>query len=106
MVLAPDNCMQSRALLLAAVLTLGAGPAWSADVSLSREISAHGDDLTTRLDSAVADMKRELQSQGCGRIVVAYWSESVPLKRLRVEVRCRDGEKDEALAALPIEVAR
>lgn len=68
---------------------------------LAREISARGDDITARLDNAVADMKRELKVQGCGRVAVAYWSESVPLKRLRVEVRCRDEEEDGAVAALP-----
>ncbi len=46
--------------------------AWGADMWLAREISARGDDITARLDSAVADMKHELKVQGCDRVAVAY----------------------------------
>ena len=93
----------ARALLVLATVTLSLRPAWGEDMLLSRKVSARGDDVTARVERAVAEMKRELASQGCDRIAVAYWSESVPLKHLRVEVRCRDEEKDESLAALPRE---
>ena len=97
---------RTRTFLLVAMLLLWTGAAGGAEMLLSREVAAHGDDVAPQLDSAVAEMKQQLQSQGCGRIVVAYWSESVPLRHLLVEVRCRDGEKDDALAALPVEDRR
>lgn len=95
-----------RTLLLLVTLASLIRPAWGEDMLISREVSARGDDVTTRLDSAVTEMKRQLATQGCDRIAVAYWSESIPLKHLRVEVRCRDGEKDDSVAALPGEDRR
>jgi len=95
-----------RSLITAALVALLAGSAWGAEMRLTRQVSARGDDVTTRLDSTVAEMKGELQFLGCRRVAVAYWSESVPLERLRVEVWCRDAEQDGAVAALPGEAVR
>lgn len=91
----------TRTLLVLSVLTLSIEAAWGADSVLSRDVSASGADVVTQIDGAVAEMRHQLASQGCDRIVVAYWSKSVPIKRLHVEVWCRDGEED-APAAMPI----
>lgn len=91
-----------RVLVVLATVAFLIQPAWGADWALLREISAAGDDVTTRLEGAVTEMKQALGSQGCHRVAVAYWSESVPLKRLLVEVRCRDSKQDDSLAVLPV----
>jgi hypothetical protein len=105
MFLASTNGMRIRAVLVVLLLALLPGPTWGAELRLSREIPARGDDIAARLDGTVAELKRELAALGCRRITAAYWSDTVPLTRLRVEVRCRDGE-DDAVAALPGESAR
>ncbi len=75
-------------------------PVLGAELRTSREVALHGEDLAARLEAAVDELKREFTDQGCERISVAYWSDTVPLARLHVEVACRRSGRDEALAAV------
>ena len=72
-------------------------PSLAADLRISREVLAHGEDLSGILYAAVEEIKGEFVGRGCERFTVAYWSDSVPLRRLNVEVTCRHSEANEAL---------
>ena len=81
-----------------AVLTLGTAPALGADMVVSREVEISGDDVAGLLAGPVADMEWELAGQGCHAFARAYWSETTPLRALRVEVRCKEGEDHERIS--------
>lgn len=74
-------------------------PVFAAGPTLSRTFEVHGDEMSERLEAMVDDMKRELAGDGCPDPAVAYWSESTPLWRLRVEVRCRSEAEASRTAA-------
>lgn len=73
-------------------------PSPAADLRVSREVAARGEDLAGQLNTTVEEIKQELADRDCERFTVAYWSDSVPLQRLNVEVTCRRSAPDETLA--------
>lgn len=73
-------------------------PSLAADLRISREVTVYGENLAGNLNRTVEEIKRELVDRDCEGFTVAYWSDSVPLQRLNVEVTCRRSEPDEALA--------
>ena len=88
-----------RAIGMLVLLTFWAAPALGADTVVSREIEISGDDVTGLLAQPVAEMEEELARQGCRQFSRSYWSDTTPLRAIRVEVRCKEGE-DHGLLSL------
>ena len=88
-----------RAFAVLVPLTLWTAPALGADMVVSREIEISGDDVTGLLARPVAEMEEELARQGCHQFSRSYWSDTTPLRAIRVEVRCKEGE-DHGLLSL------
>lgn len=80
------------------LLALWTVPAFGAEMIVSREIEIAGEDVAGLLARPVAEMERELADRGCVRFARAYWSDAAPLRTLRLEVRCKDGQDNERLS--------
>lgn len=80
------------------LLALWTVPALGAEMVASREVEVTGEDVAGLLARPVAEMERELADRGCTRFARAYWSGAAPLRTLRLEVRCKDGQDNERLS--------
>ncbi|MFQ5830138.1 MAG: hypothetical protein ACE5JD_13430 [Candidatus Methylomirabilia bacterium] len=89
--LAPKVCQPSPLWVAAGCLVISlalfAAPAGGAEVTISREVTVHGENLGGQLAQPLAKMKEQLMSQGCKEFSVAFWTVGIP-SRVRVEVRC------------------
>src|SRR5437867_5179035 len=53
-----------------------------------------GNDVRAQLAEPVAEMEEGLPRRGCHAFVRAYWSDTIPLRVLHLEVRCKKGDGD------------
>ena len=95
-----------RVIGVLSALALWHAPAFGAEMVVSRDIEILGEDVVGHLERPMAEMEEELTRQGCRAVTRAFWSDSVPLRILHVELRCKDsGAKERlSLGALPCAV--
>ncbi len=92
-----DSARGGVALVLS-MLALCCVPALGAELTVSRDVEVAGDDVAGQIARPVADMEQELARQGCRAFSRAYWSDTIPLRTLHVEVRCKEGDDDGRLS--------